>query len=190
MPKNTLMFFENIIRQIFKTFILTIFYLTYSPLYLLYIVLNIVGFYSKVENSIVSYSCKTAILSLIFISVFLFVVLNIPFTKEKIERLVGSTFLETYSPGRGKTIVSLFLFLLTFSVLGCVESSSLVSRLKEYEALTNSIYRELDNIIPGEPLENVLRSIDKSLLLVRDLPSNHIPNAGILTDIANYCSVF
>ena len=190
MYKKLLIFFENIIRKFFKTSIFTVFLFTYSPLYLLHILFNIVGFYSKVENSVISSFSKSIVSTLLFLSLFLFLVLNISITKEKIERLVGSTFLETYSPGEGKTLLSLFLFLITFSALGSLEASSVVRRMKAYSVLTDSIDEEFDKIVPGEPVEAVCRSINKILLIVRDLPSEQIPNTGIITDIANFFSFF
>ena len=188
--REILHFFRTLTVYILQTQVIVVSSLSFTPFYSLYILFNIVGFFCQKKDSLVSLVCENLVVAVVISGLVLLVLLNLSATREGVERLIGHSFLERHMPGKYKPIFSLFLFLLTFSFLGYVESTSVLYRVKEFGASMDLIYQEIDKINKERPVEDVVRSVNNVILMARDLPYDDPPRTGIITDIASYFSRF
>ena len=113
---------------------------------------------------------------LILFSLILVVLLKVRKTREKIEGLIGSSFLETYLPGKTKGLYPLGLFILTISIFDFIETTSLLWSLEDFTSSTDIIRQEINDITPEKTSSEVLRSSQNL----------NFPKTGIIKDIANY----
>ena len=181
-------FFQAYVVYTLRTSVVTISLFSHTPLYLLYILFAIVGFFCKDENNVFHFVCKEFIFVLLIVFLLLLVLLNLPATKKRVEGLIGDFFLERYLPGRGKVLFPLSLFILTFSVLNCIEGASVISRMTELGEYTDSIYQQIDSISKEKTPDEVARIIRDVLTRVQKLPYKEYPKTGIITDIGSYLS--
>lgn len=192
MIKNTKSY-SNIFQRGFATTIRgsirVVSYFSHTPLYPLYVLFNIVGGFCN-QKSIYALLWLIVVLLTLFHSLFLSVVLNLSITREKIERLIGVSFLEKDLGGPQKGLVSFLLFLFTLVVLDCVFSISLLSRVHEHRESLQLINQEMEKISTDRPVAEALSSVYKVVSMSRSMPYKSYPTTGILTDIASYFCFF
>ena len=173
-----------------KTSISTIYFLSHTVFYLLYILFAIVGFFAPDKSSILHLLCKNFVFALIFFCLVVLVVLSLPATNKRVDRLIGHSFLERYLPGKCKGLFPLVLFISTLSFLNFVEDDTILSRLIEFGDAVDLIYIEIDKIRAASSRPEAAEAVHKVLSMVNDLPYADYPKTGLITDIASYLSVF
>ena len=173
-----------------KTSISTIYFLSHTVFYLLYILFAIVGFFAPDKSSILHFLCKNFVFALIFFCLVFLLVLNLPATNKRVGRLIGHLFLERYLPGKCKGLFPLVMFISTFSFLNFVEDDTILSRLTEFGDSLDLIYIEIDKIKTATSGSEAADAVNKVVSLVNEMPYRDYPKTGLITDIASYLSVF
>jgi len=125
-----------------------------------------------------------------FFTFYTFFFLNIPWTKEKIEGLVGKTFLEKKLGLHFLGFIPFSVFLLTVSLLDLIESCTMLLKVeaesKEKTIGLEDIQNFVDNPLTFSSLKNFL----KILPSLCELP-NDFSSTGVLTEISTYiCTLF
>lgn len=92
-PDQRLNFLTGTIFFILRVSIIIIHYLPYTPNYLQYIAYVSVAFFSQVTDSYAHFIGCYVVCYLILFTFFLFLLLNLPFTKKKVEIFLGEQFL-------------------------------------------------------------------------------------------------
>jgi len=191
--KNTLFFYKEKLFNLVKTFgfyaiklqILSVSYFSQTKYYVFYVLFVILAFFPAAENSSSSLFCKSLVLFLIISSLFLFVFLNVPFTNRICEDLIGKAFIDRSLPGHLKGLLPFFIFLLTFTTLGLIETVSINLRVNEYveicETINNDLqsFREVPLTIPN------IVEFEKILIEITETPEE-IPSTGVLTDVSRW----
>ena len=191
--KNTLFFYGEKLFNLVKAFgfyakklqILSVSYFSQTKYYVFYVLFVILSFFPAAENSRSSLFCKSLLLFLNISSFFLFVFLNLPFTSRICENLIGKAFIDRSLPGHLKGLIPFFIFLLTFSTLGLIETFSINLRVNEYveicETINNDLqsFREVPLTIPN------MVEFEKILIEITETPEE-IPSTGVLTDISRW----
>lgn len=186
-------FFKSMISTIFKGFILLIHYFSYTPFYVLYILMIILGFFCSVKESYMSVISSTFICVLLFFTLFFIVILNLQITCKKIEHLLGKPFLDLYLPGHFKGLYSLLLFVVTISILDLMEASSLYMKTCEFQDSLDLTNKKIESLTVNHmSISNmsVEANINDLLLKIGNLPAAGYPKTGFLTDLSSRLCIF
>lgn len=186
-------FFKSMISTIFKGSILLIHYFSYTPFYVLYILMIILGFFCTVKESYMSVISSTFICVLLFFTLFFIVILNLQITSKKIEHFLGKPFIDRYLPGHFKGLYSLLLFVVTISLLDFMEASSLYMKTCEFQDSLDLTNKDIEYLTVNHMSisnMNVDGNINDLLLKIGDLPAGGYPKTGFLTDLSSRLCIF
>ena len=88
-------------------------------------------------------------------------------------------------PGHLKGLIPFFIFLLTFTTLGLIETVSINLRVSEYVQVCETIYNDLESFrkVPLT-IPNIVE-FEKILIEITETPEE-IPSTGILTDVSRW----
>ena len=192
-----LLAFLQKIKKFFKNFC---FYLTkisiyvthtffYTRWYFFYVFCVIVTCFCTLNFSYIYIVCQCAMLFILASSLFSFFLLNISFTRTKIERFIGKPFLEIYLPGKIKALIPFLIYTFTISTVGVIESQSIknrvISQAKDIEQINNQIDCFKESPYTFESLKDFSQTVVK----ISEVPEN-FANTGILTDFSNFVCSF
>ena len=177
-----LRFTRVFVQNTLKNQVLTVYYFSFTLYYLLFVFCAIITFFSKVDHSYIKIVCQFIVFYSILSSLMLFLLLIVPFTRKKVEILLGEQFLNEKVAGKFKSLLPLSIFFLTFSTLDLIEAVSLTSRVQSQIKLEYSLIEESKEVDLDQ--EN-LDQVSQLLTTLQSLPEK-FPSTGVLTDISSW----
>ena len=191
---NFFTLFKGKLFSFFKSFfrlqILIVYAFCYTHYYFLFVFFITLACFSQAQGSFLYLISKILVFFFIFSLLTLSFFLNIPWTKEKIEGLVGKTFLEKKLGLHFLGFIPFSVFLLTVSLLDLIESSTMLLKVEaEYKEKTiglEHIKDFVDNPLTSSSLAKYLKVLPRLCELPNDFSST-----GVLTEISTYfCNLF
>ena len=95
------MLLKTLIFYILRSFVLIIYYMSSTVFYTFFILFVIFRFHCTFTDSFLHIFSKLVIYLCLHLTIFLTVLLNIPFYGEKVQSFIGDVFLKRHLPGQG-----------------------------------------------------------------------------------------
>lgn len=177
-----LLFLRFFVQNTLKNQVLTVYYFSFTLYYLLFVFCTIAAFFSKVDHSYIQIVCQSIVFYSILSSLMLFLLLIVPFTRKKVEILLGKQFLNEKITGKFKSVLPLLIFLVTFSTLDLIEAVSMSLRVQSQIKCKDLLYQESHDL----PLDQ--KNIDQASEFLTKLlnQSEEFASTGVITDISNW----
>lgn len=180
------MLFQNGLRN--QVLIVSRFCFTYF--YLLFVLLSMVPFFCEAKGSFINLICKFIVFYTLFSAFILSFFLNFPWTKERIESLLGKRFLDEKIGLHYRGLIPFLFFLLTISALGQIDSFSMLFKVREKiherEFYMNQVEKFVEQPLTYTSMGEILETLSQISNLPKDFSS-----AGIITEFSTWiCSIF
>ena len=153
--------------------------------YLFFVLLVILGFQCEVTNSPLHLFSQKVVWFVLLSSLFLSVLLNLPFLGEKAQFFIGKSFLSRYLPGPLKGLLPFAFFLFTICLLNYVEAYTHYERILEYNRSVEMINHSLDQIANHLSDENLLKDLQVVESQIYERLPPEFPSTGVLKGFSN-----